>query len=692
MRFPTFQALGVLCALAATPAVGAAQPHATWPERAVRRDIPMTDMIRRAFAAGTRDSSGRPGPHYWQLRTDYTIAAKLDPATGVVTGHERVVVLNPSDSAMRVIVLRLDQNVYAPSAARAQDVPDAIRLTDGMRVTSLSVDGQAVNLAPPPRFRRFGEAPPAVTLAAYNLNTTSAMILLPNPVSAHGTFTLEADWHFTVPKVEGGRGVRMGAWGDSLFQVAQWYPRVAVFDDLRDGGWDTEPYLGASEFYNNFGHFDVRVDVPAGWLVGATGVLQNPDSVLTPEARERLSHALESDSVRRIVGPEDFGPGKATAAGDRLVWHFVADTVGDFAWATSDRYVWDATRATIPGRGAVPVDVLYLPGHVPQYAQAGPLTRHALEFYSALWMPYAFSRLTLVDGPDTGMEYPMIIFSAAGAADHEAGHEWWPMTLGTNETWYGWMDEGFNDYMNILSYADRQHPSGNPLDGVGQSYGRWSGDEREPPMMWDANYGGPLYSFQAYNKAPMMLSMLGGVVGDTAVQRAMSEYAHAWRFKHPSPWDYAFFMSNALHRDLGWFWYSWLFTTDAVNGSIYDVRTAAATTTVTVRQDGQMPSPVVLAVHFARTGPRIQPMANATMVDDSTAVVTWPVDVWFGGSRTFEAKLQFGRRKIERIVLDPHCRFPDRNVDDNTWPRQPAAAAEASAGRGGRFGPPVCKG
>jgi hypothetical protein len=473
--------------------------------------------------------------------------------------------------------------------------------------------------------------------------------------------------------------------------VAQWYPRVAVFDDLRDGGWDTDPYLGASEFYNNFGHFDVQLDVPAGWLVGATGILQNRDEVLTPAVRERLSHALESDSVRRIVGPDDVGPDKATASGEagRLVWHYVADTVGDFAWATSNRYVWDATRATIPGRGPVPVDMLYLPGHAPQYADAGPNARHALEFYSTLWIPYAFSRLTLVDGPDTGMEYPMIIFSAAGAADHEAGHEWWPMTLGTNETWYGFMDEGFNQYMNILSRFDRQHQSAN-LDGWGQFYGRISGDEREAPLMWDANYGGPMYGFQAYNKAPMMLAMLGGVVGDTAVWRAMSAYAQAWRFKHPSPWDYAFAMDRALRRDLGWFWYSWLFTTDAVDGSIQSVRGSRGSTTVTVREDGQMPSPVVLAVHFAPRGPRIRPMKNAQLVDDSTAIVTWPADVWFGGSRTFEAVLRFGARKIERVVFDPHCRFPDNSTEDNTWPRQSAPAA--SPGGGGRFAAPVCRG
>jgi hypothetical protein len=275
----------------------------------------------------------------------------------------------------------------------------------------------------------------------------------------------------------------------------------------------------------------------------------------------------------------------------------------------------------------------------------------------------------MVDGPENGMEYPMFIMSGAGASDHETGHQWWPMMVGTNETWYGFMDEGFNQYMNILSRDDRaQRPP--MLDGLGQSYGRISGNEQEAPLMWDANYGGPMYSFQAYGKAPEMLSMLGGIVGDTVVWRAMSEYARAWRFKHPSPWDYAFFMDNALHRDLGWFWYYWLFTTESVDGSIQDVKASGTRTRVTVRQDGGMPSPVVLKVTFAPTGPRIRPMANARMVDSVTAIVTYPVDVWFSGSRTYTATLDFGGRKIETITLDPARRFPDRDVDDNVWPRR----------------------
>ena len=635
------------------------------PERPVRRDIPMTGMIQRAFAAGTRDSTGRPGRNYWQLWTDYRIKASLDPATSTVTASETVTIRNNSDSTMRTMVLRLDQNFFRPDVPARLEPPS--ELTEGMQITRLVLNGQAMEISDTLGMPIPGSTRRLAPLSS-TLKNTSARITLPNPIAAHSTGTLEADWHFRVPRADNGRGSRMGRWADTLYQVAQWYPRVAVFDDLRAGGWDTEPYLGPAEFYNNYGHFDVSIDVPAGWIVGSTGVLQNPTEVLTPTARERLSHILESDSVRTIVSAAERGPGKSTAAGNRLVWHFVADTVGDVAWATSNQFVWDATRATIPGRGPVPVNMLYLPGHTQQYAQGGPVVRHALEYYSKLWMPYVYPQLTMVDGPELAMEYPMFIMSLVFAADHETGHQWWPMMVGVNETWYGWMDEGFNQYMNILSEADYAHKPAR-LDSLGLSYGRISGNELEPALMWDENSAGPLYSFAAYGKAPLMLSSLGGVVGDTAVQRAMSGYASAWRFKHPSPWDYAFFMSNALHRDLGWFWNYWLFTTESVDGSIQDVKTSGRRTTVTVRQNGQMPSPVILKIEFAPTGAAIKPMSNSQMVDPNTAIVTYPVDVWFAGSRTFNANLDFGGRAITRITLDPNGRFPDRDPTDNIWPR-----------------------
>ena len=660
-RFST--ALAVVAGLSVTPLVTAAQTQTRPPERAVRRDIPMTNAIRRAMAAGTRDSTGRPGRNYWQLRVDYNIRARLDVTTSRITGSETVTIHNTSPDTLRFITLRLDPNIFLGNTPQAATwVPGEV--TDGMVITRMTVNGAAVNLNPPPGGR--GAPPPAGPTAAA-FNTTSARVNLLQPVLPRSTATLEIDWNHKVP---GGPGVghRMWQrWADTLYQPTQWYPRVAVYDDLR--GWDSELYLGPSEFYNNFGRFDVRIDVPAGWIVSGTGTLQNPQEVLTPTARQRLSRVLQTDSITTIVGPDEIGPGQATAAGDRLTWHLVADSVNDFAWATAKKFVWQATRATIPTKGAVPIHMVFLPGRAQLFSDAGQISRHAIEFYSKLWIPYPFPQLTLQDGPSAGMEYPMVINSNRVAADHEAAHQWWPMMVSNNETWYGWMDEGFNQYMNILSAADSRGVAPN-LDSLGIRYGTVSGNEAEPPMMWNANYGGPgFYGFTTYQKTPLMLSMLGGIVGDTAVWDAMRAWATAWRFKHPSPWDYMFFMNNALKQDLGWFWNYWLFTTEAVHGSIRNVTTSGTKTTVTVHQDGQMPSPVVLRVKFADNGPPIRAMPNSKMIDATTYDVTWPVDVWFSGSKTYDAVLDFGGRTIQKISLDPRGRFPDRNPADNVWPR-----------------------
>ncbi|MFI5311338.1 MAG: M1 family metallopeptidase [Gemmatimonadales bacterium] len=684
-----------LAALALFAGAGAftqsADAQTKLPERAVRRDIPITNAIRRAFAAGTRDSTGRPGRNYWQLRTDYTINARLDPVTSRITGRETIVLQNNSNDELPNIVMRLDQNMFLFNVPRAAPWVPA-ELTDGMGITRLTVNGQPVNIAAPAGGRgggrgRGGLAPVPTEMTANGIGTsTRATINLLSAVPAKGRATIEVEWSHKVPGGPGQNHRMTQRWADTLYQPTQWYPRVAVYDDLR--GWDPELYLGPSEFYNNFGRFDVSIDVPAGWIVGGTGVLQNPEQVLTATARERLSHVLESDATTTIVGENE---ALRSAQGDsrgRATWHFVADTVNDFAWATARKFVWQATRATIPGKGPVPVNMYFLPGDAPLYANAPALARHALEFYSKLWFPYQFPQLTLQDGPSAGMEYPMVINSNQGAADHETGHQWWPMTVSNNETWYGWMDEGFNQYMNILSANDRNSaPPNSNLDGPGQSYGRTSGDENEPPMMWNANYAGPArYSFQTYSKTPLMLSMLGGIVGDSAVQRAHSDWGKAWLFKHPSPWDYMFFMSKALKQDLGWFWYYWLFTTESVDGSIQKVTTTGARTVVTVRQDGQMPSPVVLKVQFEAKGPAIKPMPNSRMADSATAIVTWPVDVWFSGSRTYDAVLTFGARKIDKVTLDPFCRFPDKDPSDNTWPRTAAGSTQPPPTAGGRGG------
>ena len=636
------------------------------PERAIRRDIPVTNAIRRAYEAGTRDSTGKPGRNYWQLRTDYTIQARLDPSTQTITGREIIALHNESPEPLTEIRLRLDHNIYRPTVSQGLSVP--AETTDGMVVTKFVIDGQAADLSAPPASQgRGGRGQQPMTLRATLMDQTNARIFLASPIAPKAVAKLEIEWRTKLPGGPNGSGHRMTQrWADTLFQPTQWYPRIAKYDDLR--GWDTQIYMGPSEFYNNFGRFDVQITVPGGWIVSGTGVLQNPNEVLTASARERLSKVLGSDSITTIVGPDEIGPGMATAAGDWLTWHLVAEQVNDFAWATAKKFVWQATRATIPTKGPVPVHMVYLPGRAELFRDAGQIARHALEFYSKLWAPYAFPQLTLQDGPSSGMEYPMMINSNRGAADHETGHQWWPMMVGNNETWYGWMDEGFNQYMNILSDADYGKVPA-ILDTLGQRYGRTSGDEWEAPMMWNANWAGPMYGFQTYSKTPLMLSMLGGVVGDSAVRRAHSAYTKTWAFKHPSPWDYMFFMSNQFQQELGWFWYYWLFTTERVDGSIRSVTKSGTRTNVTVRQDGQMPSPVVLRVEFAPAGAPIRMMPNAKADGANAAVVTWPVNVWFSGSKSFVATLDFGGRAIRKITLDPFGRFPDKEPGDNIWPR-----------------------
>jgi len=651
------------------------------PPRAIRRDIPLTNAIRRAHAAGTRDSSGLPGRAYWQLRTDYAIDVSLDPATKRLTGTARVTLHNASPDTLTEIGLRLDPNHFLGNAPHAAPWVPA-EVTDGMRIARLTVNGAPVNIAsnaaPPVEGlagarsiveaqQRAAAAPVGAQSVLLNGRSTNARIVLATPVAPGARTTLEIDWSHQLPGGPGTGHRMVQRWADTLFQPTQWYPRIAKYDDLRK--WDAELYLGPSEFYNNFGTFDVNVDVPAGWIVSGTGVLRNPQQVLTPKARAQLAKAMTTDDITTIVGADEVGAGQATVASPtgRLTWRFHADTVNDFAWATAKTFVWHATRATIPTKGVVPVHMVFLPGRANLFANAGQVTRHALEFYSALWFPYQFPQLTLQDGPSAGMEYPMVINSNVGAADHETAHMWWPMVVGNNETWYGWMDEGFNQYMNIFSDADAEKKVP-VLDGLGQSYGRLSGDEAEPPMMWNANYAGPQkYGFTTYQKTPLMLSALGGIVGDSAVLGAHREWATAWMFKHPSPWDYMLFMNRALGRDLGWFWYSWLFTTESVDARIAEVKSLGIRTDVSVAQDGQMPSPVVLQVQFASSGPVIRPMKNMVMTDSVTALITYPVNIWFGGTRTFVASLVVGGRKIERIVLDPARRFPDRNPADNSW-------------------------
>jgi hypothetical protein len=629
---------GALSAMATSAASAQTARSATGdlvlPERAVRRDLPIPPDMRRAYAMGTRDSSGAPGRAYFSQKVDYVIEATLDPATNRLSGVEKITLHNTTPDTLATIVLRLYQNYFTPRVERTDYVTD---ITDGVTMKSLSVNG----------------APISLTSGAYRLRERIATIKPPQPILPGADATLDVAWSFVVPAVDTTtRGERMGRYGNYLYQMAQWYPQIAMYDDVR--GWDTDQYLGNAEFNNQFGSFDVKITAPGGWLLGATGELQNPQQVYSQRTRDRLAMAMKVDSTIHVVEKDERGA-SATASGSTLTWHFKAPLVNDFAFAVSRDYVLDATHATIPTKGVIPINVLYLPQHTNyrtnNTAQFG---RQALEHHSTFLFPYDFSQGTIADGPETGMEYPMIIFngSSLGVTVHEFGHQWFPMMVGSNETRYGFMDEGFNEYIDAVAVAGI---NGSPVSwqGRGSGYRRIAGTEIEAPMMWLNDYMGPGSGTATYSKAPVALNALGGIVGDSAVGKALREYAVAWKYKHPTPYDFFFSMNKSLGKNLDWFWYGWFFTTYTTDQSLEAVSRSGDDVAVTISDKGDLAMPVILKFEFT---------------DAPAKLVTVPAEVWFTGKRTASVRFPF-KGTIKSVTLDPDNRFQDLDRTNNVWPR-----------------------
>jgi hypothetical protein len=641
MNLRTVCLAGVIVGAAACAAQSAQvpvspSPASAWPDRPVRRDLPMAPSFRRGYSMGTRDSSGAPGAKYWQQKVDYRIDAQLDPSTNELRGSETITLHNTTPDTLKRIAMRLYQNYFTASVARNGYITD---VTNGIIIERLVVNGAAIDLSDKKQ---------------YNLDERVAAVYPRAPIHPGATATIDVAWHFTVPNVDTtARGERMGRWGNYLYQIAQWYPQVAMYDELR--GWDLDQYLGEAEFNNQYGSFDVRITAPGGWLLGATGTLENPEEVYSQRTRDRLALAMSSDSTVHVVEASERGS-SATASGDRLAWHFTAPLVNDFAFAVSRDYVMDATHANIPTRGKIPVYALYLPQHVNYRTnQTVQFGRKALEQHSNFLFPYEFPQLTIADGPEYGMEYPMILFNSwrLGTTVHEAGHQWFPMMVGSNETRYGFMDEGFNSYIDVAAMSAIQD-SVLRRYGPSTGYQRIAGTELEAPMMWLNDYQGPNYGMAAYGKAPVALNAIGGIVGDRAIQQAMSKYARDWKYKHPTPYDFFFSMNKSLGKNFDWFWYEWFFTTYTFDQSVQSVAVEGANVVITVHDKGDMIEPVIARVDFT---------------DGSSQTVTSPVEGWFSGNRTLIVRVPSGGRTVKSVVLDPENRFQDLSRANNTWTR-----------------------
>jgi len=391
-----------------------------------------------------RAGSGRPGHAYWQQRVAYRIDATLDPDANEIRGQETIDYENRSPDALPYLWMHLEQNMCAPGSVTSQlDQPPLVFLgstfdfscqgfAGGFVLDTVLVAGRPVT--------------PAVSGTTMRLD-------LPVPLAPGGRTEVIIRWRFKVPAFGGGR---MGHDG-TLYQVAQWYPRVAVYDDLR--GWNHEPYIGAGEFYLEYGRFDVSLTVPSNYVIAATGTLQNPEQVLSRAQRDRLARAATStEPVAIITRAEVLDPEGERAGASRartLTWRFSADSVRDFAFAASPDFQWDASAWD-----GIVVHTLYRPSAT-LWAEANRMTREAMAYYSTQWLRYPYPQFTSVEGPIEGMEYPMITFDPAGPSRedvhwvlaHELGHQWVPMVVGSNERLYPWMDEGFNTFIDLANAA-----------------------------------------------------------------------------------------------------------------------------------------------------------------------------------------------------------------------------------------------
>lgn len=618
--------------------------------RAWALGIPVADAFERAVAQGTRTRSGAPGERYWQQWTEYRLAAELNPISKRLTGTASLTYHNRSPDTLPEVYVHLLHNLFAPGARHNTEVPWSV---EGVELIRVAARGQKLG---PVR-----EGP------GYQVDGTVMRIRLPEPLPSGGALPLEFEWKLRVPPDGAPRGGQDG----EAFYISYWYPQMAVYDDLN--GWQIDQYLGNSEFYMGYGNYDVSLTVPAGWLVTSTGELQNPAEVLSAQTRARLDSARQATGVVGVVTEADREAGRSTTMGSegKLTWRFRADTVRDVSWATSSRYLWDATNAVVgnaSGDGrpdTAQVNAFYRPEQrVSHWGKSARYSRHSLEFFSRHLAPYPYPHMTAVDGPAScgGMEFPMMTciggqWDSTGLYEvttHEIGHMWFPMMVGSDEKRYAWMDEGLTQFNQSPAIADifrgyddeakSRRAYLNFAEGGGEVELMRHGD-RYP------TYGS--YGVASYYKPAAVLAALRGVLGPETFDRALREYTRRWLYRHPSPWDLFNTFEDVSGQDLDWFWRTWFFETWKLDQAIDTVTVAGDSLEIVVQNRGRAAMPVRLAV--GRSG-------------GQTDTLTLPVDVWFGGERRRTLRVA-ATPMVKSIEIDPDREFPDIDRSNQVWPR-----------------------
>lgn len=555
--------------------------------------------FQSAMERNTRTAAGAPGPGYWQNRATYDIDVTIDPRGRQVGGRARIRYVNQSPDALSRLNLKLFQNVHRPETFRAGAVDDRF-FTDGLFIDAVKVDEQTIAWNNGAVHR--SEDP------------TNAWLYLPRAIQPADSVTLEISWHYTLQTSVSDH--REGMVDSTALFCAYWYPRVAVYDDLN--GWDRIPMNNQIEFYNDYNDYNVVIRTPRNYLVWATGELQNANEVLRAPYLDRLTASRTSDQTRSIVTEEDLEAGAVTLPKDQLLWRFRARNVNDFAFGLSDHFLWDATSIRVDSASGrrVHIQTAYSPKSV-DFPEVAGIARECIRYFSDRkpGIPYPYPTLSLFNGHGQ-MEYPMMVNDndmptlddTRALTAHEIAHTYFPFLVGTNESAFAWMDEGwatlFEYYVCTDFYTLR-----NPEQAIYPGYylRRYLRDEQpatEVPIFTPSHHLlGTAYGLNAYGKSAAAYRALEHLLGPAEFQRCLHAYVDRWRDKHPSPYDFFFTFSDVSGRDLSWFWQRWFMRYNTMDLALVDYRQEGKTTYVRVHNAGGKPLPTILET-TARDGRR----------------------------------------------------------------------------------------
>jgi hypothetical protein len=608
-----------------------------------------------------RSGSGAPGPDYWQNRADYEIHAQLNTTNKQLSAREIITYTNRSPDTLTSLWIQLDQNVYRRDARSVAADPEPRKeFTDGFILDEVAIELQGHERQ-----------------ADYLVSDTRMQIRLPEALKpAGGTIRIHIRYHYTIPGTFGGRTSWTTTKNGEIYDIAQWYPRMAVYDDLR--GWDTLPYL-AQEFYLEYGSFDYFITVPWDMLVAGSGALQNPDTVLTPIQRRRLESARTSDATVFIRSPAEVGDAvsRPTHSGT-LTWHYRIENSRDVAFSASRAFIWDAARIQLPGdRRALAMSFYPVEsGGTAAWGRSTEYLKHAVEEFSQRWLPYPYPAAINVAGGTSGMEYPAIVFDGLKAKGkdlfwitvHEIGHTWFPMVVGFDERRDAWMDEGFNTFIDVYEsdtfnkgeYAPKRDPEyapggGNPVEEILPTLA----DPEAPVLMTRADAIPEKYRHPVtYFKSALGLILLREqILGPERFDWAFRRFIRNWAYRHPTPSDFFRTMESEGGEDLSWFWRGWYMNNWrldlAVKGVTYVDGNPAKGAIVTIENRDQLVMPVTVQVDFSDGSHQRLRMPVETWIQESVAKLTLP-----------------STQPITAVTIDPEHVLPEQYKNNSALRRQ----------------------